>query len=143
MQPSIWWVLAGVAFMVVEMAAATFFLIWFGVGAFLTAIFSLFVKTPWAQYTFFAVSSVLLVVVSRRWTQRLSGPSARAANMDALAGQEGLVIELLDGAKGCVVIKVAGETWRAETEDASPLKQGQNVTVKAAKGNILILKSRT
>jgi membrane protein implicated in regulation of membrane protease activity len=142
MHPSIWWALLGVALMVIEMAATTFFLLWFGVGAFLTALFSLFVPTVWAQYTFFAVASVLLVAATRRWAQRLTGPAARPANMDALVGQEGRVIELVDGAKGLAVVKVAGETWRAETEDSSPLEAGAPVTVKATRGNTLVLKGK-
>jgi membrane protein implicated in regulation of membrane protease activity len=142
MHPSLWWALLGVALMVIEMAATTFFLIWFGVGAFLTALFSLFVPAIWAQYTFFAVASVLLVAATRRWAHRLTGPAVRPANMDALVGQEGHVIELEDSAKGKVVIKVAGETWRAETEDVSPLELGAVVTVKATRGNTLILKGK-
>lgn len=139
MHPSLGWAVAGIALVMIEMAAGTFFLLWFGVGAFLTAVFAVFVKASWAQYVFFALVSIVLVLLTRRWAARLTGPAARAANMDALVGQEGRVIEVIDGPGGRGTIRVAGETWLVETQGGAPLKQGQTVVVRTAKGNTLIV----
>jgi len=40
------------------------------------------------------------------------------------------------------VIKVAGETWRAETRDGSSLKMDEEVQVETVRGNTLLVKPK-
>lgn len=142
MSPSVWWAALGVALIAVEMATGTLFVLWFGIGALLTALFAYFFPSDLHQYIFFASSSVLLVVSLRPWVSRLSGKAARGANMDELIGKSGRVEELVDGKSGRGYVKFGGELWRVQTEDASPLKMGAEVEVVSVEGNVLKVKAK-
>jgi membrane protein implicated in regulation of membrane protease activity len=139
-QPVVWWIISAVVFFILEMTTASFFFLWIGAGAALTAILAFFVETPWIQYTCFALSSVLLVVVSRRWAGRFSGATKRASNVDALAGQTAIVTKVEKNNPAMGYVKVGGESWRAESENQKPLKMNQKVEVVVARGNVLVVK---
>jgi inner membrane protein len=140
MYPVVWWIVIAVVFFIIELTTASFFFLWISAGALLTAILSYFLDTPWIQYSTFAVSSVLLVLISRPWASRLSGATKRAANVDALVGQKVSVtkVEKHLPNQGCV--KVGGEIWKAESENHEPLKMNDEVTVVLVRGNVLVVK---
>ena len=139
MLPVVWCVIA-VAFFIVEMATASFFFLWISAGAAVTAVSSLFVHEPWVQCTIFAVSSVILVAVSRPWAHKLTGGTRRPANVDALVGQTGAVTKVNQEFPWQGYIKVGGEMWKAESENKEPLAKDGQVTVLEARSNVLIVK---
>lgn len=139
MYPALWWGITAVICFTLEIFTASFFFLWIGAGALLTALLSFFVPEAWVQYTVFAVSSVLLVAVSRRWAGRFSGPTRRLANVDALVGRTAVVVRLLDDHTGQFYVNVDGELWRAETPDHRAPAVDQKVTIREVRGNFLIV----
>jgi membrane protein implicated in regulation of membrane protease activity len=140
MYPALWWGITAVVFFTLELTTASFFFLWIGAGAVLTALLSFFVPEQWIQFTVFAVSSVLLVSVSRRWAHRFSGPTRRLANVDALVGKTAVVTRLLKDHPTQAYVNVdGGEIWRAEMEDQTPMALGQQVVVKKTRANFLIV----
>jgi membrane protein implicated in regulation of membrane protease activity len=140
MHPVVWWVATAVVFFILELTTASFFFLWIGAGAVLTAVLSLFVDKAWIEYLTFVLSSLLLVGLSRRWAPRLSGKTQRAANVDALVGQTAHVIKIEKNLPSQGYAKVGGEFWKVESENQEPLKVEGEVRVVAVKGNVLVVK---
>lgn len=140
LHPVVWWIVTAVVFFILELTTASFFL-WIGAGALLTAILSIFVDIAWVEYVFFALSSLLLIILSRRWARLLSGKASRPSNVDALIGQTGIVMKVHPDIPWQGYVKVNGEMWKAESDSQQPLvKQGQ-VTVMEAHSNVLRVKN--
>ena len=142
MYPALWWGITAVIFFTLEVATASYFFLWIGAGAVLTAILSFFVPTQWIQFTFFSAASILLVLVSRRWAGRFSGPTKRLANVDSLVGRTAVVTRLLKDHPAQAYVNVDGEIWRAETADQSPMALGQKVHIKHIRANFLIVEAQ-
>jgi membrane protein implicated in regulation of membrane protease activity len=140
MHPVVWWAATAVVFFILELTTASFFFLWIGAGALLTAIVSLLVDKAWIEYLTFALSSLILVGLSRRWAPRLSGKTQRASNVDALLGQTALVTKVDTGEPFHGYAKVGGESWKIESENQEPLTMGGKASVTAVKGNILVVK---
>ncbi|MGH7739613.1 MAG: NfeD family protein [bacterium] len=138
MSPALWWGLLAVIMFTLEVSTASFFFIWIGAGALLTAVASFFVQPEWLQYLLFILSSILLVAVSRRWASKLSGKSVRLANVDSLVGRTGAVTKLLTDPSNAYAT-VDGESWRVETSDLKPLRVGERILVKEVRSNLLIV----
>jgi membrane protein implicated in regulation of membrane protease activity len=139
--PAVWWIVTAVVFFILEIATASFFFLWIGAGAVVTAILSLFVGTEWIQYTTFAVSSIVLVAVSRRWAHVLTGKTGRLSNVDALVGQTAVVTKVFQDNNWQGYVKVNGEMWRVETENKEPLEKNAQVTVVSARSNVLVVEA--
>ena len=140
MPPAFWWSLAAVALFALELATASFFFLWIGAGAALTAVVSFFVPVDWIQYSVFAVSSVLLVALSRPWARRFSAKPGRPANVDALVGREGTVTKVERSRPREGYVKVDGELWRAAALGSGPLKAHAKVEVVEVRSNQLVVK---
>ena len=141
MYPVIWWAIAAVVLFILELVTASFFFLWIGAGAALTAILSFFVDNEKIQYVTFAVSSVLLVAVSRPWANRISGGTKREANVDSLVGKTGTVTKVEKNQPSIGYVKVDGEFWKAETDNQEPLALHGQVTVTAVRSNVLVVKA--
>jgi membrane protein implicated in regulation of membrane protease activity len=141
MYPAIWWGITAVVFFSLEVATASFFFLWIGAGAVLTAVLSFFVPAVWIQYSVFAGSSILLVILSRKWAGRFSGPTRRLANVDSLLGRTAVVTKLLKDHPTQAYVNVDGEMWRAEMTDKAPMVLGQQVVVKHTRSNYLIVEN--
>ncbi|HTC21591.1 MAG TPA: NfeD family protein [bacterium] len=141
MHPVVWWIATAVVLFILELMTASFFFLWIGAGAVLTALLSVFVETAWIEYATFAGSSILLVALSRRWAPRLSGKSGRAANVDALIGQTAIVTKVEKSQPSQGYVKVNGEAWKAQSVNQEPLKLNEELSVVEVRGNILMVKT--
>ncbi|HET9870178.1 MAG TPA: NfeD family protein [bacterium] len=138
MVPAIWWGLLAVSLFIAEVATASFFFLWIGAGAAVTALASFFVGPDWAQCLVFLLTSIFLVAVSRPWAARISPKTARLANVDSLVGQEGRIARPLR-APGQAYAVVEGESWRVEEASGKSLKAGDRVKVREVRSNQLIV----
>jgi len=141
MQPMVWWIIIAVVFFILELATASFFYIWIGIGALATVAFSYFFNPAWIQCAAFAAFSVFFVLISRSWKSKFSVISKRSANMDALVGCEGLVTKVDESQNFQGYIKVEGQYWKVETQNKQSLKLNEKMSVVEAKGNVLIVKN--
>jgi|GEM_PF-1463677 len=139
MSPWVWWTVVALVFFILEISTASFFFLWIGAGALITVVVSLFSVPATVEYTVFAVSSVLLVVISRRWAGKISGKSSQIANVDGLIGQIGRITKVYSHAPWQGYAKVGGESWRVEMEKEIPLQMSDEVKVLSVKSNILVV----
>lgn len=144
--PVLIWFLAGLAMILSEFMLPGFVLVFFGIGAWITAISTWLGLTPgWtSQLLTFAITSVVLLIPLRRWCRArffgyVGADQDPAVNLDDLAGHEVLVMEdLQPGEIGKVEYK--GATWQARTETA--LSAGSQAIIIRADGIILTVRPR-
>ncbi len=137
----IFWIFLGALMCVTEIFMPTFFLFWFGLGAFAAAITSLFADLI-IQIIVFIIVSAVLVIFTRplaiKVLQRKDSP--RKINIDEIVGKSALVIETIDFEKNKGKVKVDGDIWRAVTEDRSTVNIDDYVIILKVEGTKLIVR---
>jgi membrane protein implicated in regulation of membrane protease activity len=109
---SVWWIVIAAAFGIVEIFTAFLVFGMFAVGALAAALAAALHANVVVQAVAFAVVSTALLAFLRPIARRHlhSSPETRTG-VDALVGQEALVVERVDAYGGRV--KIGGEIWSA------------------------------
>lgn len=144
--PVLIWFLVGLALILSEFALPGVILVFFGVGAWLTAGTTWLGITPgWtAQILCFAISSVLLLISLRRWFRTrffgyVESDQSPEDNLDDLAGHNVTVKTAIEpGITGQVEYK--GAAWSARSE--SRLAAGEAAVITKTEGITLIVRPR-
>jgi membrane protein implicated in regulation of membrane protease activity len=144
--PELIWFIVGLALILSEFMMPGIILVFFGLGAWLTALTSWLGLTPgWgSQLITFAVSSVvLLVLLRRRFRSRLFGyvrnDQDPELNLDDFAGQEVTVLADIP-AGGIGHVEYKGASWQARSERA--LAGGTTAVITRADGITLVVRPR-
>ena len=129
-RPELFWFILGLGLFLLELVIPGFFIFFFGLGAWVTALVCLIGKPGTnLQIVIFAVSSTLLLLALRRIIQKkfLNSKSTQSDDVeDEFTGKEALATVDFGGMKhGKVEFK--GTTWTAESE--SEIKEGQRVII--------------
>jgi len=131
-----WFILAAIL-CILEAFVPGVFLIWFGVAAAIAGALALAtgLGLPW-QLLAFALSSVIVVVVARRFYtgDEASDGSALNARAKQYIGRTFALAEAISNGRGRM--KVGDTLW---TVEGPPLPAGRNVKVTGANGNVLIV----
>ncbi len=133
------WLIVAILCLVVEGLTAGLTTIWFAGGAFLALIFALFDTGLWLQVAVFIISSVVLLVCTRKIFVEKLRTGMEKTNVDALVGEEGIItVAVAPFSAGQA--KVKGQVWTVicEEPDAS-LAVGTPVKVLAIEGVKLIV----
>lgn len=139
MEPYIMWLILGVVLVVAEIFMPSFFIFWFGVGAFVASGLSVVFGTV-VQVTAFAVVSGLLVLLTRPFAKKISGKEPRKIHIDEIIGKTAVVTETIDNSTGKGLIRVGGDVWRALSVDDSVVESGKKVTILKVDGTHLVVK---
>jgi membrane-bound serine protease (ClpP class) len=134
------WVFVGVGLVIGEIFTAGFLLLWFGVGAFLAAGLALLGAGSIYQMLSFILTSLILIVLSRTiFRQFLFRKGVGiSTNVEALIGQEALVMQIIEGKSKPGLVKIGGETWSAISEEGR-INQDEVVRVKGVVGNKVLV----
>jgi membrane protein implicated in regulation of membrane protease activity len=137
------WLLLGVVLTALEMAASGgFYIIFFGIAAFIIALFALagLAGPLWLQLLFFSVLSVASLMFFRNPIMRRLNLGGGAADIDTLAGERCSVIEpMAPGGSGRVELR--GSTWSARNLGATPLLSGARCMVVRSERLTLLVKA--
>jgi membrane protein implicated in regulation of membrane protease activity len=144
--PEVVWFICGVVLVLLEFVVPGVILVFFGLGAWVTALTTFLGLTQGSasQLLVFAVASLILLFGLRRYIRsRFSGfISERQApdrNLDEFTGKSVLVLEdVAPGKPGKVEFK--GAPWRAESEAA--FSQGEHGIIEEADGLTLKIKKQ-
>lgn len=129
-----WWV-GGAVLLALEILAPGNVFVWFGIAAVLTGAAALVADVSWqAQLILFAVLSLVLVVLGRRWFARPSASEEPLLNERAtrLVGESYVLGEPIVGGTGRV--RIGDSTWRLTGPD---LPSGTRVTIVGHDGAVL------
>ncbi len=134
------WVLVGIGLIIGEIFTVGFLLLWFGIGAFLAAGLALLGVGSMYQMLSFLLISLILIVLSRTiFKQFLFRKGVGiSTNIEALIGQEALVMQVIEGKSKWGVVKIGGETWSAISEEGR-IDQDEVVRVKGVVGNKVLV----
>lgn len=127
-----WLIVAGLCF-VIEIYTVGFFVFWFGIGALLALVVSLFTNNLFIQAIVFIVSSCLCLIFTKPLIKKF-GKVAKTTptNVFSIIGKEGFVIEDISSLNYSGKIKVDGEVWSATAK--SDIKKDSKVKVKRING---------
>lgn len=145
---SLFWFLLGVAFLVLEALTPGFFLMFFGLGAWVTSglIFLLPLPQSVQWLIFLAVSVTTLLIFRKKIKVLFEGRLAKTDNLD-----DPLVRDQYVGREVVILKDVSldqpgqaelnGSNWQARTADEAPLPAGRRARVTGLDGLTLIVTS--
>ncbi|MDP1552404.1 MAG: NfeD family protein [Methanobacteriaceae archaeon] len=131
------WIFLAAACFLGEMLTTTFFLMWFGVGASVSAVLNYLGFDPLTQFIVFIVVSIILLGISRPFAQRISKISPKKAASDRLIGKKGVVMEEITP-KMPGLVKVDGDRWKAIS--TQPISSGELVKIEKIDSVKLVVK---
>ncbi|HTG64153.1 MAG TPA: NfeD family protein [Sphingomicrobium sp.] len=137
------WAIGGLILLIAEIVAPGFFLVFLGVAAIATGLFTLLFDLGLGpQLALFVVYTALAVMIGKRWYGEPDGPDQAIKLNDPgkrLIGRSVTVVEAVDDHGGRV--RVGDSEWGAR---GGPAAAGERVTVTGVDGNCLTVEpSRT
>ena len=135
----LWLIIAGL-FFIGEIATVGFLIFWFGIGALIAMIVSLFTTNIIIQTTVFLISSTILIFATKPFVKKFADVKKTNTNAYSIIGKKALVIKTIDSIHSVGQIKLNGEVWTAESENNEIIEEGLEVEVKEIKGVKAIVK---
>lgn len=134
------WVLLAAFLMIAEIFTAGFFLLPFGIGALVAALLEfLGVSVGWQWVAFIGISALMLVIL-RRYADRLTHEPPIRTGANRLVGKHGVVIKDLLRDEPGGMVRIEREEWRADAPGHDPLAVGTRVIVERIDGTHLIVR---
>ncbi len=137
----IWvWLVVAIIFIVIEAITVGLTTIWFAAGALVGLILAFFKVPVMAQVIIFLIVSLVLLGTTRKVFVNKLKTGSQKTNVDALIGEEGVVLEEITP-HNVGLVKVKGQNWTAVAYDKdATIAEGETVKVKAIEGVKLIVK---
>lgn len=132
------WLIAIVAFIVLEAVTYQMLSIWFVIGAIGGLIASLLNSEFWLQMTLFIVISVILLIAFRPLAVKKLKTNYKT-NADAVIGKKVTITKEVDNINGTGEGKLDGMAWTVRTESGKTLGVGDVAEVKRIEGVKLIV----
>lgn len=135
-----WIIIAGFCF-IIEIATVGFLVFWFGIGALIAMIVSLFTTNIAIQMAAFVVSSTILIFFTRKFANKISKNDENIkTNAYSIIGKKGLVIKDIEPISGEGQVKVGTEVWSAKSANDVKIEKGTEVEVIEISGVKAIVK---
>ncbi|MBE6998024.1 MAG: NfeD family protein [Ruminococcaceae bacterium] len=135
----IFWAVAVVAFVILELATVGLASIWFALGALCALIAALLGAPLWLQIVWFALISVVTLLLTRPLAKKYINNKTMATNADRVIGRKAVVKERIDELAGTGAVLADGKMWSARTPDGATVEPGAIVTVLEIRGVKLIV----
>ena len=87
------WILIAVLFIILELTTNTFFLVWFGIGALVSAILNYFNFDIYVQVSAFILISVILLLSTRKFALGITEEPVKKATSERLRGKKAVIIK--------------------------------------------------
>ncbi len=134
MGPSIFWLVAMIAFAAAEGLTVGLTCIWFAVGS-LGALFAARLGGPlWLQIAVFVVLSAAALALIRPLAVKLLEAKRTPTNADRVIGCTGQVTQDIDNTCGKGQVNVSGQIWSARSEYGTVIPAGTQVKVLRIEG---------
>lgn len=136
------WVAFSILCLILELTAGDFFILCFSIGSVFAAISAAVGLNMYVQLVVFAVFTLISLFWVRPFAKRYlhKDGDIRVSNADALIGRQGRVVETVK-AKGYGRVKIDGDIWKAVTNGAADIPEGENVTVVGRESTIITVVS--
>ena len=124
----IWLIIAGI-FFVVEAFTIGFLVFWFGIGALIAMIVSLFTDNIIIQSAIFIITSTILLFFTRPFVNKFSKNNNVNTNAFSIIGKKGIVTQTIEPISGKGQIKIGTEIWSAKSADDTKIEAGLEVEI--------------
>lgn len=143
MDYTIFWLVALVLFIVIEIATMGLTTIWFAGGALLAVVASALGLPLAAQIVLFFAVSFILLYFTRPIAVKYFNKDRVKTNAESLVGRQAIVISEIDNLQGIGQVTVGGMEWSARTaETGIRLEVGSVVNIIAINGVKLIVEEK-
>lgn len=127
-----WLLVAGICF-IIEIFTVGFFVFWFGVGALIALVVSLFVENLLVQAVCFVIASTILLLFTKPLVNKfIKTDKITLTNVYRIIDKEGIVIEDIDSLNCTGKVKVKGELWSAIAD--TDIEKGSKIKVISVNG---------
>lgn len=133
------WVIALVAFLVLEAITVGLTSVWFAVGALFAWICAILDAPVYLQVVVFIVVTALALYFTRPLVKKYINGKVIPTNADAVIGKECRVTETIDNVSGTGAVYVDGKTWTARSAADEIIEEGTLVTALRIEGVKLIV----
>ena len=123
-----WVILSGI-FFVIEIATVGFLVFWFGIGALIAMVVSLFTSNLAIQTAVFILSSTVLLFFTRPFVNKFSQNEEVQTNAFSIIGKKGIVTKTINPITGEGQVKIGTETWSAKSADEAKIEKGMEIEV--------------
>lgn len=132
------WLVAVVAFLIIEANTYQMVSIWFVVGSIGALVAALCGAEPWLQITIFLVISVVLLIAFRPFALKKLKTDYKT-NVDAAIGKKVVITQEVDNVKGTGEAKLDGKVWTVRSESDRTISVDDVAEVKRIEGVKLIV----
>ena len=135
MNPVYVWLIALVAFIIIEIATMGLTTIWFAGGALVALVLAL-IKVPfYVQMGAFLVISIILLICTRPLAMKFFNQERIQTNVDSVGGKQAIVVARIDNLKEEGQVILNGMEWSARSYEAGTIiPTGAVVEVKEVQG---------
>lgn len=141
---ALYWLIAFIAFLVIEAITLGLTTIWFAGGALAAAIAAMAGASLPVQIVLFVVVSLVLLFSTRPIAVRYFNKDRIKTNAESLVGAQGVVTETINNLEARGLVLVKGQEWTARTpDDGIIIKKDTIVTVREIQGVKMIVEERT
>ena len=133
---AIWWFLAFLFLLIIELATVNLVTIWFAIGSIAAIIATFFTDSLMIQSIVFIVVSAIVLAITKPLIKAFKGFETVPTNLDRVIGKSGEVTKKIEKNKYGEV-KVFGNVWTATSK--KPIDVGEKVKVLEIDGVKLIV----
>lgn len=133
------WLVAVVAFIILEASTYQMVCVWFIVGSIGGMIASMLGAGFWVQMSVFLVISIALLILMRPMAMKRLNSHKVKTNADSLIGKKVLITETVDNTKATGQGKVDGTIWTIRAEGDKIIEEGAVAEIKRIEGVKLIV----
>lgn len=141
---TVFWIVALIVSIVVEVVSLGLTSIWFAGGALAAALAAALNLPLWLQILLFVVVTLALLIFTRPIAVKYFNKERVRTNVESLIGRQAIVISEIDNLQGIGQVTVGGQEWSARSyEEDKPIAVGAVVRIMAVSGVKLIVKDDT
>lgn len=116
----LWLIVFGV-FSVLEIMTEGFLVLWIGVAAIASMIYSIFFPAQFAvQVIIWVVLSIILIACTRKFSKKIEPPTT-PLNVYSIIGKRAIVVQEINNLKSPGQIKIGGDVWTSYSENDSEI----------------------
>ncbi|HMO04367.1 MAG TPA: NfeD family protein [Kiritimatiellia bacterium] len=130
------WIVIGIVLFIAEIFVPAFLMGSLGIGAWAAAIAAGFGAPFVGQVAAFIVTMVVVFFLLRPFFNKTLARFDQPVKtgVQAMIGQDALVIEPIDNITNRGRVKVGGETWKAKSVSGQPIAEGEHVMISRLEG---------
>lgn len=134
------WLIATIAFGILESLTAQFVSIWFAGGSLVALFAYLLGAGKVSQWIVFVVASAVLLILTRPFVKRLYKNEVSVTGTDLLIGKTAVMTRETDQRGENGEAKADGKVWTVKSIDNEPVSEGCVVTIERIEGVKLVVK---